>query len=339
MKISIVIPIYKTNEKLLKRCFKSIEEQEYKNLEIIIISDGATKDNLKIAEDFSKRDNRVRVIKQKNAGPSNARNNGIKKCTGEYLMFVDSDDWIESHTILECVNELENLKDLDILLFGMKRDFQNRSEDFGYDKYQKKEQYINEKIKNLMIDIVDENVKIEGPVAKIFNIQFLRDNNLFFNSNTSIAEDMEFNLRTFSKAKKILVMDKCYYHYVCNLDSLTNNTSYEFVKSGLNNFKKMDNFIKENDFDFMQEKFDDRVLCFIVASYISGIFSPQNRIKYQKRIEMSKELKSDEFVKEKIRCKNNVSKSRKIVLFFIKHNLHLLIYIMAYIRYIQKKIK
>lgn len=339
MKISIVIPIYNTNEKLLKRCFKSIEEQEYKNLEIIIVSDGATNNNLKIAEDFAKRDDRVKVIKQKNAGPSNARNNGIKKCTGEYLMFVDSDDWIETHTILECVNELESLKDLDVLLFGMKRDFKNQSEEFGYDKYQKKEQYINEKIQNLMIDIVDENVKIEGPVAKIFNIHFLRDNNLFFNSNTSIAEDMEFNLRTFSKAKKILVMDKCYYHYVCNLDSLTNNTSYEFVKSGLNNFKKMDNFIKENEFCFMQEKFNDRVLCFIIASYISGIFSPQNRIKYKKRIEMSKELKSDKFVKEKLICKNNISKSRKIVLFFIKHNLHLLIYVMAYIRYIQKKIK
>lgn len=92
-KISIVIPIYNT-AKYLPSCLDSVLSQTYKNLEIILVDDGSTDNSGKIADDYAKKDPRIKVIHQKNAGQSTARNAGIKKATGEYISFIDSDDSI-----------------------------------------------------------------------------------------------------------------------------------------------------------------------------------------------------------------------------------------------------
>ena len=89
--VSIIVPIYNTSE-YLPRCLDSIINQTHKNLEIILIDDGSTDDSSKIADDYAKKDKRIKVIHQKNAGQSAARNVGIKKATGEYINFTDSDD-------------------------------------------------------------------------------------------------------------------------------------------------------------------------------------------------------------------------------------------------------
>lgn len=92
-KITVIIPVYNV-ENYLERCLKSILYNTYTNLEIICVNDGSTDNSKKILEDYSKRDKRVVVINKKNAGVSSARNAGIKIATGEYIAFVDSDDWI-----------------------------------------------------------------------------------------------------------------------------------------------------------------------------------------------------------------------------------------------------
>ena len=92
-KITAIIPVYNV-ENYLERCLKSILYNTYTNLEIICVNDGSTDNSKKILEDYSKRDKRVVVINKKNAGVSSARNAGIKIATGEYIAFVDSDDWI-----------------------------------------------------------------------------------------------------------------------------------------------------------------------------------------------------------------------------------------------------
>lgn len=92
-KITVIIPVYNV-ENYLERCLKSILYNTYTNLEIICVNDGSTDNSKKILESYSKRDKRVVVINKKNAGVSSARNAGIKIATGEYIAFVDSDDWI-----------------------------------------------------------------------------------------------------------------------------------------------------------------------------------------------------------------------------------------------------
>ena len=93
-KISIIVPVYNL-EKYLPRCLNSVCNQTYKNLEIILVDDGSTDKSSDICDNWAKKDSRIIVIHKKNGGVSSARNAGIKKATGEYIHFVDGDDWLE----------------------------------------------------------------------------------------------------------------------------------------------------------------------------------------------------------------------------------------------------
>lgn len=105
-KISIIIPVYKV-EKYLKRCVDSILNQTYKNLEVILVDDGSPDNSPLICDDYAKKDMRIKVVHKKNGGLSSARNAGLGVSTGQYLTFVDSDDWIESDTIEYCVQLIQ----------------------------------------------------------------------------------------------------------------------------------------------------------------------------------------------------------------------------------------
>lgn len=94
MKVSIIIPIY-NSEKYLKQCLESIINQTYKNIEIICINDGSTDNSEKIIKDYLKTNKNITYLKQPNAGQSIARNKGLEKATGDFILFVDSDDFIE----------------------------------------------------------------------------------------------------------------------------------------------------------------------------------------------------------------------------------------------------
>ena len=114
MKYSIIIPIYNT-EKFLPKCVESVLDQTFKDFEVILVDDGATDNCPKICDNFAKKDSRVKVIHQQNGGLSVARNNGIEKAQGEYIIFLDSDDyWNDDNALLQ----LNDAKQADIIIFG-----------------------------------------------------------------------------------------------------------------------------------------------------------------------------------------------------------------------------
>ena len=94
VKVSIIVPVY-NSEKYLKKCIESIQKQTLKDMQIILINDGSTDNSLSICKEYQKRDNRIEVIDKANMGVSSARNTGIEAAIGEYIGFVDADDWIE----------------------------------------------------------------------------------------------------------------------------------------------------------------------------------------------------------------------------------------------------
>jgi glycosyltransferase involved in cell wall biosynthesis len=108
-KVSVIVPIYKV-EKYLKRCLDTIVNQSYPYLEIILVDDGSPDNCGSIAEEYAKADNRIIVIHQKNGGLSDARNTGMLHVTGEYILFVDSDDWLENNMIEQMLNTSIKLK-------------------------------------------------------------------------------------------------------------------------------------------------------------------------------------------------------------------------------------
>ena len=102
-KVSVIIPVY-NGEKTIEKCINSIINQSYKDLEIIIVNDGSTDNTYEICQKYSQKDDRIQVINQENKGVCLARNIGIKFSKGDYIQFVDSDDWLEPSIIADCIN-------------------------------------------------------------------------------------------------------------------------------------------------------------------------------------------------------------------------------------------
>ena len=139
-KISIIIPVYNT-EKYIKECIESIIKQTYKNIEIIIVNDGSTDNSVNIIKDYQKKYKRIKVINQKNKGPSAARNNGIKHSEGDYILFVDSDDWIEENMVEKMINSINN-KETDLIICSYSQITNGKRKDFIVEERKNFEEYL-----------------------------------------------------------------------------------------------------------------------------------------------------------------------------------------------------
>ena len=121
-KVSLIVPVYNT-KKYLRRCLESAVSQTYRNMEIICVDDGSTDGSGEIVDEFAARDSRVIAIHQKNSGESNARNNGLKISSGDYIGFMDCDDWIEPD-MYECLAGALEQADADMAIAGFYREFE-----------------------------------------------------------------------------------------------------------------------------------------------------------------------------------------------------------------------
>lgn len=213
MKISVIIPVYNV-EKYLKNCLESVVNQSYKNLEIIIIDDGSNDNSIKIIEEYLV-DDRIKFIKQNKEGVYTARNRAIKLATGDYISFIDSDDWIELNTYEKLVNNIENE---DILIFD-------------FDKYDDLKGKIQEKRKSLtyLKKILHKNNQYlimtynNEAWNKIYKTSYLKKNNFLFPE--ILYEDVFWRIETFLLASKIKIIDETLYFYRVNRQgSIMQNT-------------------------------------------------------------------------------------------------------------------
>ena len=115
-KVSVIVPVYNI-ENYIEGCIKSLISQTYTNEEIILVNDGSTDNSLNVCEQFAGLDNRIKIVNKTNGGLSSARNAGIDVATGDYIMFIDGDDYIAANTLLELVSQIEKY-DADIVQFG-----------------------------------------------------------------------------------------------------------------------------------------------------------------------------------------------------------------------------
>jgi glycosyltransferase involved in cell wall biosynthesis len=125
-KISIIVPLYNT-ERYLQRCFDSLVNQTLKEIEIILVNDGSTDNSSKICDEYAKRDRRIKVIHKENGGVSSARNTGMELASGEFLAFVDSDDYVTKEYIGRMLEYYKIYPDADIVIFGQARVIGNKT--------------------------------------------------------------------------------------------------------------------------------------------------------------------------------------------------------------------
>ena len=243
MRYSIIVPVYNT-EKYIDKCLKSIFSNTYKNFEVIIVNDGSTDKTEDIINKYIKKYDNIIYIKQKNMGLSLARNNGVKKATGDYLLFIDSDDYVEKN-LLENINK--NIDDLDVLRYQLNIVFNDK-----IIPYEEKEFNATDGI-----DAFEKIVKykfIEMASLYVINRKYYLDNNFMFEKDV-YHEDYGLLPLVIATAKKVKSINYLGYNYVQRDGSI----------------------MSSNDTEKMKKKMDDMLFLFTKAiKYLDNIPNSQN---------------------------------------------------------------
>ncbi|MBE7065540.1 MAG: glycosyltransferase family 2 protein [Ruminococcaceae bacterium] len=228
-KVSVVVPIYKV-EKYLDRCVQSLFNQTYENLEIILVDDGSPDNCPAMCDEYAKADSRVTVVHKPNGGLPDARNAGMDVATGDYLLFVDSDDWIEPQTVAELAQIIEE-QNVDFVTFKAVWDGRPGIPDGTPCTYEKSRElglgyYDSDRIKKEIYPRVLVTPDLYyGPIlaawSSFYSMAFLNKNGIRFDKEIKYSEDSLFSARVTCAAKSLYAHNGCYYHYCFNGDSIS----------------------------------------------------------------------------------------------------------------------
>lgn len=256
--ISVIVPVYNTKS-FLPRTLQSIQEQTYKNLEILLIDDGSTDDSVEICQKFCENDVRFRLIKKNNGGASSARNLGLNKCLGKFVLFIDSDDFVKKNHIndlYQCIKKYN----ADIGVSGhidvninQLNNIRTEPDELDFNCA-----YINTP-KQAIRQMMEGKIYSWLICSKIYRRDILE--NISFNTNEIYAEDFSFAYQAIHKAKRIVVYSKPSYYYIRHDNAITKQKDvYKYL--GL--IETSDNFEA-----FIGKNYSD-------LSYCSDYFSMQS---------------------------------------------------------------
>lgn len=236
-KISVIVPVYKA-EKFLHRCVDSIIAQTFQDFEVLLIDDGSPDKSGEICDAYAKNDARVRAFHKENGGVSSARNFAIEQAHGEWLCFIDSDDYWDSNRFLDIAKDIHD--EIDVVHFGYKKELKNG-------KFKKYCEFTEKKT-------IDKSSFFQSGIFSSCSVSFLFRTNhikrykLRFNQKIKYSEDREFIIKSvLLSSNKILLLSNCDYVYTYNISSATNT---------LRDFKhcKDDLIVAENVFKLIREE-------------------------------------------------------------------------------------
>lgn len=209
--ISIIVPVYNI-ENYLPRCLETISVQTYQNLEIILVDDGSTDRSGSICDAYAKKDHRAKVIHQQNAGQSGARNAGMTNANGEFLMFVDGDDYLHVDTVNTLWTAINSDAKYDIAIGGFLKT-SKLDEDIHSKSERKAVTVLRKELMRLLL--VSDNDEEKLLFNVVWNKLYRKDEiaDLCF-VNCMLSEDMDFNLKAYPKMDRAIVIDSPLYFYV-----------------------------------------------------------------------------------------------------------------------------
>ena len=346
--VSIVVPIYNV-EKYLEQCVESLVKQTYKELEIILVDDGSKDNSGVICDSYVERDARVKVIHKFNGGLSSSRETGINAASGDYIMIVDGDDWIDADTIEECVNCIANDPDLQCVLFSYIKEYPNKSipvrvmensQLFLDDKAEDKIYRRLFGLSNSELNHPERMHNIESCCMKLYSRKFAQKGRYFDTDLVGSSEDALFNMYALDGLKKAYYLDKHFYHYRKVKESLTNSFRPRLVKQWSNLFDIMNMIIKEKDLgNEYEDALKNRIALSIVGIGINELGNRQNNF-YKHIKNIKKYIRNPRYVE----AVNQLELSRmpiawKVFLWACKWKISVLVYIILYaMLYIKKKV-
>lgn len=211
--VSVVVPAYNV-ERFLPKCVDSLLRQTYDNLEIIIVDDGSTDRTGEIADQYASEYEKIRCIHKGNGGLSDARNTGLAHAKGEYIVFFDSDDWVESNVIEDNLH-LMIKKDVEVVVWGYHTDFVDDYEVVEKSIHVSCSDMLCQKNKNPEAFLQDNVLGLVGYAwNKMYSMKLLKDGGFTFTKGLSLVEDIVFNVPVLIAAEKVYFNGSVYTHYM-----------------------------------------------------------------------------------------------------------------------------
>jgi len=250
VKVSIIVPVYNT-ENYLKKCLDSLVNQTLENIEILIVNDGSTDNSQKIIDEYKELySNKIKIFNKSNGGLSDARNFAIPHTTGEYIGFVDSDDYIELD-MFEKMYALAKTKNLDLVECNFNWEYPNKIKiDYGIDYLEKKDFFLFGRV---MV------------CNKLFKTSIIKDNNITFSKSLNY-EDIEFFYNLIPYINNYSLINNSFYHYIQRDNSIINNQTKKtadifIILNNIINFYKSNNL-----FDIYKTELEYLYIRFLLGS-------------------------------------------------------------------------
>lgn len=238
--VSIIVPVYNA-EKTLYICLDSLEEQTYKDLQIIFVNDSSTDNSLNVLNQFKERTSyQVEIIShERNRGVAAARNTGLDRVQGEYIYFVDADDAIDKNTIAESL-ELATSKNLDIVGFSWYLTFEKNERKMIQPSFDTP----FDAIEKMMCGTMRWNLWLF-----LFKSSIFQNNGIRFIEGKNMGEDLMVAIKLFCNSEKVGYLDRHFYHYgQSNASSLTKTYSDSHIEQVTANVNEVEKYLKSSNF-------------------------------------------------------------------------------------------
>lgn len=331
--ISIIIPIY-NRAYCLPRCLDSVINQTFTNWQCILIDDGSTDETLSVCRHYVELDSRFSVYSQSNSGVSAARNQGIEHAEGEYVAFIDSDDWVEPD-YLQLLYEAAGNNTMP--LCGYFVHFLNGSDAvFAV-------QDVLYKMENNVADLIIEHLfdgLLAGPVCKLFDRNIIETHHIRFPENISWGEDLIFNYTYFEYIDKIKGVSSSLYHVIKQNNSLTTNAKYDFFLTDISKklWQSVSLFLHKKsisnpDLDALMAWY----YAILLFKQIKGVMYVHDRLSFKERYERMREIVANADRKEFVKIKSITIKLKTLPIYFKASFLLFLFYEISYIFQLIKK--
>lgn len=334
-KVSIIVPIYNA-EKYLRKCIDSIRNQSLSEIEIILVNDGSIDSSLAICEYYQKLDSRIRVIDQPNSGVSSARNSGLKVVEGEFIGFIDPDDWIEKD-MYESMYEKATRLNADVCLCDYIEETCSVKTPIKLNLAEhilNKEQVLNNILPNMLSsNNLNSNAHKDVIMGSVWRMlikkELIKKYNLQFEIGIPLAEDLIFCVQVLLNSNIVCIDPKPYYHYILKQNTAVNsyrenmyflNRKVHLILEGI--------LINKNVYVQLKERMDIRYVNMVVLNGISNETRKENKKSIKDKIKTINIICSDKKLKNIMKRVNTTGYTirKRLVLFGLKRSSTLFLY-------------
>lgn len=328
--LSIIVPAYNV-ELYICDCIESVLKQTYPHWELILVNDGSTDKTQEICDKYALNDQRIKVMHKSNGGLVSARNTGYGASVGEWVMYLDGDDWLEKNTFEELVKAIE-AHNPEIIFWKTSQNLKGKAikgkAEWKCDNDEKL--YINTECEDLAYNTLVYSSGISTAFSKLLRRDFVEKHKLWHNPKLRQgAEGIEFSLRVFNSTHKALFINRYFTNYRYNEDSISKRIDEKNTIHIIDCFNEIYDYIKnEVKKDYFFQVFYQRILYVIIAIAMSTYFHPKNkerlliRIKKYKNLIHNTPIFKDALDYAKI---EKLDKFRKVTIYLIKYKCYVAI--------------